>query len=329
MKKLLRALTTSGSAVVLAATIASCGSGTVSDPAADASITAKAAPDGISVETAKGVVTLEKPAKRVVSLEWGYTEELVALDVTPVGVADSKGYQTWVSADGAELPEGSTDVGTRQEPSIEQIRALKPDLIVSDEDRLEADFDQLNEIAPVLAFDPTKKPRLQTMKDNFTELGKAVGKQGEAEEVLGELDEKVDDVKAELDEKKKAKYALAQGFTTEGSPGIRMFTSESLAGELIESTGLVNGWDGKPDGWGITTVGVEDLTKIDDDATFLYVAQKDDDPFTGSPAKNRVWHGLEFVKEDRVRALDPGTWVFGGPLSAVQILDETAKAFDD
>lgn len=329
MKKLLRALTTSGSAVVLAATIASCGSGTVSDPVADASIIAKAAPDGISVETAKGAVTLEKPAKRVVSLEWAYTEELIALDVTPVGVADSKGYQAWVSAAGAELPEGSTDVGTRQEPSIEQIRALKPDLIVSDEDRLEANFDQLNEIAPVLAFDPTEKPRLQTMKDNFTELGKAVGKQYEAEEVLGELDEKVDDVRAELDEKKKAKYALAQGFTTEGTPAIRMFGSESLAGELIESTGLVNGWDGKPDDWGVTTVGVEDLTKIDDDATFLYVAQKDADPFTGSPAKNRVWQGLEFVKEDRVRALDPGTWVFGGPLSAVQILDETADAFDD
>lgn len=327
MKKLLRALITSGSAVALAATIASCGSGTVSDPAADASITAKAAPDGISVETAKGPVALDKPAKRVVSLEWTYTEELIALDVQPVGVADSKAYQTWVSADGTELPEGITDVGTRQEPSIERIRALKPDLIVSEKDRLEANFDQLNKIAPVLAFDPTKEPRLQTMKDNFTELGKAVGKEDAAQEVLGELDKKVDDVKGELDEEKGEKYALAQGFTTEGTPGIRMFTSDSFAGELIESTGLANGWDGKPDDWGMTTVGVEDLTKIDDKSTFLYVALKEDDPFTGALAKNRVWKGLEFVEEDKVRALDPGTWVFGGPLSAAQILDETAKAF--
>ncbi|MGH3948660.1 MAG: ABC transporter substrate-binding protein [Pseudonocardiaceae bacterium] len=321
MKRPLRALMTGGTAFALTLAVASCGSGTVADPGAD---DATAVAGKISIETAKGTVELPEPATKVVSLEWSYTEELLALGVTPVGVADSENYGKWVSAPGAELPEGIADVGLRQEPSIETIKSLKPDLIVSDEERITANFDQLNEIAPVVAFDPTAKPQLDTMKKNFGELAEAVGKQDKAKEVLGKLDAKVDEVKSNAS----GTFALAQGYTSEGAPGIRMFTTDSFAASLLESAGLRNGWAGQPDAWGMTTIGVEGLTKVAEDATFLYVALKDDDPFTGALAKNSVWQELPFVAQDKVRALDPGTWLFGGPLSAIQLLDETAKAMN-
>lgn len=326
MNMLVRAVTAGGAAVALALS-AGCGSGSVADPGAEETT---AESGSISVATAKGDVELSEPAADVVSLEWSYTEELLALGVTPVGVADSEAYGDWVSAPGAELPDDVTDVGSRQEPSIEKIKQLDPDVIVSDVDRLEANFDQLNDIAPVLAFQPTDEPALETMRQNFGELAKAAGKQDEADEVLADLDDKIDEVEGRLDDAGEAgsTFALAQGFTAEGSPGIRMFTSESLAGTLIEPVGLENGWSGEPDDWGMTTVGVESLTQVDSDATFLYIALEEDDPFTGALADNEVWTELPFVAEDRARALDPGTWVFGGPLSAMQLLDETAAAFD-
>ncbi|WP_019816315.1 ABC transporter substrate-binding protein [Saccharomonospora saliphila] len=326
MRNLARALRASGAAVAMTLAVAGCGGGgTVADPGAEDT---PSAAGGISVATAKGPVELSAPATRVVSLEWSYTEELLALGVTPVGVADGEAYESWVSAPGAGLPEGVTEVGSRQEPSIEKIKALDPDMIVSDVDRLTANFDQLRDIAPVLAFQPTEKPRLETMKTNFGELAKAVGKRDEADTVLADLDAKVDSVRDALADADKAgrTVALSQGYTTEGTPGIRMLSKDSLAGALLESAGLTNGWSGKPDDWGMTTVGVEALTQVDEDATFLYVAQPGDDPFTGALADNPVWKDLPFVAEDRVRALDPGTWLFGGPLSSMQLLDETAKA---
>ncbi|WP_051399925.1 ABC transporter substrate-binding protein [Haloechinothrix halophila] len=326
MNSLVRAVTAGGAAVALALA-AGCGGGTVADPGSEETSSANSGP--ISVATAKGDVTLDEPATKVVSLEWSYTEELLALGVTPVGAADSEAYAEWVTAPGAQLPDDVTDVGSRQEPSIEKIKALDPDLIVSDVDRLTANFDQLNEIAPVVAFDPTEKPQLETMKTNFTELAEAVGKEGKAEEVLGELDSKVDEVTSTLDEAGESggTFALAQGYTAEGAPGIRMFTSDTMAASLLESAGLENGWDGKPDSWGMTTVGVEGLTKVDSGASFLYVALKSDDPFTSVLKDNAAWQDLSFVKQDDVAALDPGTWLFGGPLSAMQLLDETAKAY--
>ncbi|MPY81045.1 MAG: ABC transporter substrate-binding protein [Actinophytocola sp.] len=326
MKSLVRAMTAGGAAVALALA-AGCGGGTVADPGSEETPNANSGP--ISVATAKGDVKLKEPATNVVSLEWSYTEELLAMGVTPVGAADTETYGSWVTAPGSELPGSVTDVGSRQEPSIEKIKALDPDLIVSDVDRLTANYDQLSEIAPVVAFDPTTKPQLETMKTNFTELAEAVGKEEKAKEVLGELDAKVDEVKGKLADagESGSTFALAQGYTSGGAPGIRMFTNDSMAGSLLESVGLKNGWSGKPDSWGMTTVGVEGLTNVDKDARFLYVALKSDDPFTSVLKDNAAWKSLPFVTQDKISALDPGTWLFGGPLSAMQLLDETAKAY--
>ncbi|MFJ8586524.1 ABC transporter substrate-binding protein [Streptomyces sp. NPDC093595] len=329
MQRMLRALATGGTAVALMLTAAGCGSGTVGDSTTDDKTGGgKAASGKITVDTAQGKVTLDKPATKVVTLEWTYAEELVALGVTPTGNADNKGYGTWITAAGADLPAKVTDVGDRNEPSLEKIRALQPDLIVIDNDRSKANLKQLQAIAPVLSFTYTTKPQLATMKKNFTELAKAVGKEDKAGEVTQQIDAKAADLKARLDKAGKGglKYALAQGFTANGAASIRMLTDDAIAPQVLGLAGLKNGWKGQSDTWGMTTVGVEGLTKVEKDATFLYVAADNDNPFTGDLAGNAVWKGLDFVKNDKALALDPGTWLFGGPLSAMHLLDETGKA---
>ncbi|MGY0500507.1 ABC transporter substrate-binding protein [Nocardia sp. FBN12] len=328
MQRMLRALATGSSVVVLALAAVGCGSGTVGGAGGDPSGGDKAASGAITVETAQGQVTLDKPAVKVVTLEWTYAEELVALGVTPTGNADNKGYGTWVTAKGAALPAEVTDVGSRSEPSLEKIKALQPDLIVVDNDRAKANLAQLQGIAPVMAFTYTTNPQLDTMKKNFTELAKAVGKQDKAAEVNSQIDAKAADLAARMGKAGKGgqKYALAQAFTANGVASIRMLTDDAIAPQLLNLAGLKNGWKGKPDSWGMTTVGVEGLTQVETDATFLYVAADKDNPFTGDLADNAVWTGLEYVKNGKTLPLDPGTWLFGGPLSAMHILDETGKA---
>ncbi|MFD3540096.1 ABC transporter substrate-binding protein [Streptomyces sp. NPDC058662] len=328
MQRILRALATGTAAAALALTAAGCGSGTAGD-AGDKKSGADGATGGkITVDTAQGQVTLDKPATKVVTLEWTYTEELVALGVSPLGNADNKGYATWITAKGAGLADSVTDVGSRNEPSLEKIRALQPDLIVIDDDRSKANLKALQDIAPVVSFKYTTKPQLDTMKKNFTELAKAVGKADKASEVTGRIDAAAADLKGRLDKAGKGglKYAVAQGFTANGTASVRMLTDDAIAPQVLNLAGLKNGWQGTPDAWGMTTVGVEGLTKVEPDSTFLYVASAKDNPFTGDLAGNAVWKGLDFVKNDKALPLDPGTWLFGGPLSALHILDETGKA---
>ncbi|MEW2580248.1 ABC transporter substrate-binding protein [Streptomyces syringium] len=328
MQKTLHALASGGTAVALILGAVGCGSGTVSDTTDGKTGSAKASDGKITVNTAQGRITLDKPASKVVTLEWTYTEELVALGLTPTGNADNKGYGTWITARGAALADKVTDVGDRNAPSLEKIRALKPDLIVIDNDRSKANLKQLQAIAPVLSFTYTTKPQLETMKKNFTELAKAVGKEEKASDVSRRIDTKAADLKGRLDKAGKGglKYALGQGFTANGAASVRMLTDDAIAPQVLNLAGLKNGWKGQSDAWGMTTVGVEGLTKVEKDSTFLYVAADKDNPFTGALANNAVWKGLPFVKSGKALPLDPGTWLFGGPLSALHVLDETGKA---
>ncbi|MER7046531.1 ABC transporter substrate-binding protein [Streptomyces jumonjinensis] len=328
MQRILRALVTGGTAAALIFTVAGCGSGTAGDSAGDTSGGAKAGGGKITVDTAQGKVSLDKAATKVVSLEWTYAEELVALGVPPVGNADNKGYGTWITAKGAGLPDGVTDVGDRNEPSLEKIRALNPDLIVIDNERSKANLKALQDIAPVVAFTYTTQPQLETMKKNFTELAKAVGKEDKATEVTQRIETEAAGLRTRLEKADKGglTYTVAQGFTANGTASMRLLTDDAITPQVLNLAGLKNGWKGKGDAWGMTTVGVEGLTKADQNSTFLYVASEQDNPFTGDLADNAVWKGLKFVKDDKVLALDPGTWLFGGPLSALHVLDETGKA---
>ncbi|WP_103504224.1 MULTISPECIES: ABC transporter substrate-binding protein [Streptomyces] len=334
MRKLLRALASAGAAVALTVAATGCGGGSVGEATGtgngDDGGSSGSGSGGVTLSTDRGEVTIDEPATKVVSLEWTYTEELIALGVQPVGNADNDGYRAWITAPGAELDEEVTDVGDRQAPSIEKIRQLEPDLIIADDDRAQANLEELRDIAPVLSFKYTTQPQLETMTGNFTEVARAVGREDQAEEVIGRIDTAADDLRSRLEEAGKdgLKYSVAQGFTANGTGTVRLLTDDALVPQVLNQAGMTNGWDGEPDEWGMTSVGVEGLTNLDDDVTLLTVASEDDSPFTGVFAGNPVWEGLEFVKEDRWLQLDPGTWLFGGPLSAVYVLEEAGKALN-
>lgn len=284
----------------------------------------------ITLSTAKGDVTLPKAATRVVALEWTYAEDLMAIGVPPVGVADVKGYTQWLTAAGP-LPKGTADVGTRQEPNLEAIAALKPDLIVTDTIRVTSNLEGLKSIAPVAVFNPydTSSTQLDSMKNAFQQLAKGVAKEAEAKAEIAAMEQKAKDVAAQLksDGKEGVSTAVAQvGSTPGAAPAVRMYTDKSLVMQVLALAGVKTGWPGAPDDYGITTVGAEALQAIPADTYFLYLQQPTDTLFTADLPKSPVWKNLSFVRDNKIKAIDPGTWFFGGPKSAQQILTETQKA---
>src|SRR5690606_18466930 len=62
------------------------------------------------IEHAAGVTIIESIPERVVVLEWTYAEDLLALGIQPVGVADVAGYEAWVNVE-PELGDDVVDVG--------------------------------------------------------------------------------------------------------------------------------------------------------------------------------------------------------------------------
>ncbi|MFE0673050.1 ABC transporter substrate-binding protein [Streptomyces sp. NPDC058867] len=323
-----RLLLTAAVATAAALTLTACGT---TEPAAD-SDDAKKTSERITLTDASGAkVELDGPATKVVGTEWHEVELLVSLGVDPVGVADVKGYNTWDSA--VPLKNDPKDIGTRGEPSMDTIAALKPDLIVASTDLPPAAVKQLRKVAPVVevksadAADP-----IGQMTENLDLLAKATGTTEQAKKIKDDFDAKLAEGKKALADAglDGAEYAFADGYDMSNQVTLRPYTSGSLIGAVNEELGLKNDWTVKGDeSYGLASTDVEGLTKLSDDVQFAYIGNDGDEssnPFTGALAKDKVWTSLPFVKKGNVHRLPDGIWMFGGPESMSQYVDSVVAA---
>ncbi|MET9971926.1 iron-siderophore ABC transporter substrate-binding protein, partial [Streptomyces sp. NPDC006356] len=292
----------------------------------------KPASQAITLTDASGKkVELDGPAQKVVGTEWHEVELLISLGVDPVGVADVKGYKTWDQA--VPLKNEPKDIGTRGEPSMDTIAALKPDLIVASTDLPPAAVKQLRKVAPVVevksanAADP-----IGQMNKNLDLLAKATGSTEQAEKLKKDFDAKVAEGKKALADAGLggARYAFADGYDISNQVSVRPFTSGSLIGAVNGQLGLKNDWtvEGDKD-YGLGTTDVEGLTKLSDDVHFAYIGNdgdKSSTPWAGALAKDKVWTSLPFVKKGNVHRLPDGIWMFGGPESMGQYIDSVVAA---
>lgn len=270
-------------------------------------------------------VELDKPAERVVVLEWQQIEDTLTLCVTPVGVADVEGYSTWVTAE--PLPDGVTDVGVRGEPNLDAVFSTNPDLVITEvyaeDDPVLKKLEKYD--VPVLASigADTADP-VQKMKDTFTMIAQATGREERAEAVLAEFDAALTDGQASMEEADLATtdFVYFDGWVDGGNVNIRPFGQGSLVGDLGEELGLTNAWTGEVDDvYGLGLTDIEGLTDVGE-ATLLHTGTEDgSDSPVDALQQNRVFQQLPAVKDGRLHAFPPGIWTFGGPRSSMQVID--------
>ena len=65
---------------------------------------------------------------RIVALEWLPVELMLALGITPYGVADIPNYNLWVNE--PKIPDSVIDIGLRTEPNLELLTQMKPSYLV-------------------------------------------------------------------------------------------------------------------------------------------------------------------------------------------------------
>ncbi|GAA0964903.1 iron-siderophore ABC transporter substrate-binding protein [Frigoribacterium faeni] len=324
-----RLLTATAVAAAAALTLAGCGTTEAADTAETT-----AAGEQITLTDATGAeITLDGPATKVVGTEWNVVEDLVALGVDPVGVADVAGYQAWDSA--VPLTNDPADIGTRGEPSLDTIASLAPDLILAT-DGLSADaVTQLKEIAPVLQITSADASRqIENATDNLDLIAKATGTEDRAAEVKKAFTDAVADGRQAIADAglEGANVAFADGYVDAGQVGIRPYAAGSLVGDVTEELGLVNAWTVEGDeAYGLATTDVEGLTQLPDDTRFLYITNTvdGDDPFADVLADNAVWTSLPFVAAGDVDRLPDGIWMFGGPAAMTAYVDAVVSTLTE
>lgn len=270
-------------------------------------------------------VELPAPAERVAVLEWQQTEDLLSLCVAPVAVADVEGFTTWVTAE--SLPEGTTDVGTRQEPNLDALFATDPDLVIVEvtgpEDEIIAQLEERG--VPVLAtVGAEAADPIAHMQDLFTLIGEATGRSERAEVVLGEFEEHLAAAREEVSAAglPTTDFVYFDGWVEGGNVSLRPFGEGALFTALGEELGLTSAWTGEVDPvYGLGQTDIEGLIEVGE-ANLFYTGT--DDPagdYVTELEKNEIWTSLPAVEDGRAHAFPSGIWTFGGPRSSEQAID--------
>jgi iron complex transport system substrate-binding protein len=282
----------------------------------------------LSAHAGDGVIglasdTLPAHPKRVVVLEFMFAESLAALDLTPVGVVDPQFYPAWIGYDVPRFAH-SANVGTRQQPSLEAIAQLKPDLIIGMSFRHASLFDALKRIAPTVLyeFSPAgfKTDQLDQSLKVFDSIAAITGRSARGAEVKRQLQAKL----AEDRQRLAAAGLTGQTFTLLQELGLTdrywSFTANSMAGGVARQLGL-SIWPSQPTREGTAYVTTEQLLARPASDRVLLTSMSG--PEEGLEAKfvSPVWRHVPARRAGHVALIERNIWVFGGPISAGKLAD--------
>lgn len=268
-----------------------------------------------SVSHARGTTEVPLAPQRVVVLDTGELDSVLALGVTPVGAVraeEATGPQGYL----AEQAKGIEPVGTIQEPNLEAIAALQPDLILSNSVRHDAIFDQLSGIAPTVFAASVGK----TWKENFRLAGEALGKPQEADRLLAGYQDKAEQVGATFRDPARVRVSMVRFMAN----GIRLYGEGSFIGTILADAGFA-----RPDiartQETFVRISPEQLSSADGDLLFYASYGEDGSEQQAQLAAGPLWQRLDAVSSGNAHPVSDDLWYLGiGPIAANQVLDELA-----
>ena len=191
-----------------------------------AALMASAALADVTVETAQGPVTLPETPAKVAALDLGVADMMMALGVTPAAVPD-KLYLDHLQP----LAQAAAPAGTLQEPDLEKLAALGPDLIVV-ANRSAVKKDAVAQVAPAIDMTVDGADLIGQAKARLAALAALFGRQAEGEALAAALDGKLAALADAGRGKGTALVVLTNG------PKMSAYGEGSRFGWIYEVTGL-------------------------------------------------------------------------------------------
>ncbi|AJF72697.1 iron-dicitrate transporter substrate-binding subunit [Raoultella ornithinolytica] len=250
----------------------------------------------VTVEDLQGQFTLAKTPQRIVVLELSFADALAAVDLSPVGIADDNDPERILPEVRARLKPWRS-VGTRAQPSLEAISALRPDLIVADSSRHRGIYAALRQIAPVLLL----KSRNETYAENLQSaaiIGKVVGQDPLMQQRLAQHRRRMADFAAQLP------AGASVVFGTSREQQFNLHSRDTYTSSVLSALGLSvpAAIGGAP----MATIGLEQLLAIN--PQWLFVAHYRTESIVRKWQQDPLWQMLQAQQKQQVAAVDSNSW---------------------
>lgn len=298
-------------ATVLVAVLALSACGTGTTPPGDAP-----APGATrTIKHAMGETQVPDKPQRIVVLDTDKLDSMASLGITPIGAATAEANAKMPGYLGNTLASVKS-VGTLQEPDLDAIRELKPDLILGSKFRQEKFYDELSTIAPTVFTELVGI----TWKENFLLDADAVGKKPEAQALLDKYTKRAADLK-----RTSQKVSIVRFRPDE----IRVYGPDSFSGIVLKDSGvprperqlLADKKDKRFD-----KVSPERVQEVDGDVIFVSAFGEKAAQRQAEVTAGPLWMKLSAVAAGKVFVVDDEIWMTGiGVTAANKILDDLQK----
>jgi ferric hydroxamate transport system substrate-binding protein len=260
--------------------------------------------------------------RRIVVMDFGLTEMLLTLGVTPLATSVPDWYRRTNVA--PPLPDGVIDIGLLYQPNFELLEQLRPDLLVLTPAHAPMRT-QLERIAPTLtlALSAANAEPWRQIADETRRLAHVLHREPQAQAAIAAAGAGLDAARARL--ATRGDVAGTQPlFVVEfiDDRHLLAYGPGSLFGDVMTRLGLHNAWTGATNARGYA---VTDFTQLADvpDAHLVYIDPLPD-AARATLAHGVLWHSLPFVRAGRVASMpkvSQGGALFSGARFARQLAD--------
>lgn len=294
--------------------------------------------DSRVVSAVNGNVELSGTPARVVVMEYELIEHVQAAGVTPVGVTERETVNEYVPLR-EKLDESIVDVGLRDEPDMEAIISLEPDLIIAASPRQDEILDQLASIAPtvqVATYSPFAAPTgdlgaIDHAKDVFRTVALALNKVDEGEAEIATFDEYLESASVQVAELGFDGQPYVYGsINLPGDSSFEVNTDLSRTAATISALGLVNAisLDDYP-GDHFSTLSLEQVGSLPDDILFFFSRSEQANANIDAALENPVWQSAGFVQNGGMVDLgEPFIWFAGGLITLTNVIERVVRALE-
>ncbi|WP_068776406.1 ABC transporter substrate-binding protein [Paenibacillus sp. FJAT-26967] len=302
--------------------LAACGKNTDTSNGGAATPGAGETASTVKIKHAMGESDVPAAPKRVVILTNEGTEALLALGIKPVGAVKSFTGNPWYDHIKADM-EGVTVVGDEQQPNLELIASLKPDLIIGNKMRQEKVYEQLKAIAPTV-FSETLRGE---WKNNFSLYADALGKKSDGEKVIADFDKRIEDFKGKAGDKLKEKVSVVRFMAGK----TRIYLEDTFTGIIFKQIGIARTPVKAKDTF-VEEITKERVPEVDADRLFYFTYEtgngdgvKQEEAITQDP----LWQNLNVVKNGKTQKVNDAIWnTAGGVKAANLLLDDLYKFYE-
>lgn len=274
-----------------------------------------------TVTHAMGTTEIKGTPQKVVTLFQGATDAALLLGVKPTGAVESWIEQPWYNYI-REKMEGVTNLGSENQPNLEEIVALQPDLIIASKTRHEKIAQQLSAIAPTVMTE-----EVHLWKDTLHLTAEALNKTAEEQKFLKEWEQKVADFKSKMGDKLKLEVGIVD-FRVDHARIV--YTGFSAL--VLEELGIARPASQRGEEWGVQLTSKENIPQMDADIIFDQTSTTRNDgrlDLRKEWSEHPLWKNLKAVKNNRVYEVDTAVWNNGsGPLAALEMLEDLYQFYE-